>query len=86
MALLRFFSMAGELSEDTSLLTYRDTLGTVVLTQQRFRQRMQAVLRKLGLSSADYGTHSLWRDGATWLMMCSVSMETIMAVGDRKSD
>lgn len=85
-AFVKFLSVAGDVPVYAALLAYQSPHGLVPLTRDKFTRRMQAMFLRLGLSSADYGTHSLRRGGATWLMACGVPLHTIRVLGDWKSD
>ena len=50
------------------------------------RRRLQLLLARIGLDAKEYGTHSLRRGGATFLMLCGVPLHTIKAIGDWHSD
>ena len=84
--LLRFISVAGQVPEEYPLLTYKCAQGFMPLTQDTVRRRMQSLLMSMGLSGEQYGTHSLRRGAATWLMVCGVPLHIIKALGDWKSD
>lgn len=85
-SLLRFLSVAGQVPENYPLLSRQSAHGYLPLTQDTVRRRMQSLLASMGLSSAQYGTHSLRRGAATWLMVCGVPLHIIKTLGDWKSD
>lgn len=85
-AMLTFLGRAGAVPPNCPLLTRQSTTGLVPLTQDVMRRRLTSMLRDIGLDTNEYGTHSLRRGGATWLMTCGVPLHTIKSIGDWKSD
>lgn len=85
-ALIHFISIAGKVPQDEPLLTFMRQGSAVHLLQDIVRRRLASLLASIGLSASDYGTHSLRRGGATWLLNSGVSVEEIKSVGDWRSD
>ena len=85
-SLVRFISVSGNVPGEYPLLTYQCAHEFMPLTQDVVRRRMQSLLASMGLESARYGTHSLRRGAATWLMVCGVPLHVIKTLGDWKSD
>lgn len=85
-ALLKFLGRAGQVPPDAPLLARRCTTGLAAFTEDTMRRRLHTLLSRLGLHAAEYGTHSLRRGGATWLMSCGVPLHTIKSLGDWRSD
>lgn len=57
-----------------------------VFTYKSFMASMKQILRELGVSSEQYGTHSFRRGGATFALEAGVPLDTISLLGDWKSD
>lgn len=85
-ALLGFLSIAGKVPQEQPLLTVERGGKLVSLMQGSVRRRLTSVLSQIGLPAKEYGTHSLRRGGATWLMNSGASLEEIKSVGDWRSD
>jgi hypothetical protein len=85
-ALVKFFGLSGNVPMDHPLLTRRCGDVFIHLTQDVLRRRLQDLVKKIGLPVKDFGTHSLRRGGATWLMSCGVPLHTIKSIGDWQSD
>lgn len=85
-ALLSFIGCAGQVPPDAPLLARRSATGLEALTEATVRRRLHDLLSRLGLSAEEYGTHSLRRGGATWLLSCGVPLQTIKSIGDWRSD
>jgi len=60
--------------------------GLVPMTKRRFTDRLNALLRTLGVSAGLYSGHSFRRGGATWALQCGVAPEVVRLLGDWRSD
>lgn len=85
-ALLRFMAASGDLPGDLPLFTSCSNAGLSYLTQAYMRRRLTQCLGAIGLPATLYGTHSLRRGGATWMLLTGVPLEVIKAIGDWRSD
>lgn len=85
-ALLSFLRLAGPLPHDLPLFSYSNSGNIHTLTQEQVRTKLQRLLTVVGLPASQYGTHSLRRGGATWLILCGVPLSVVKALGDWKSD
>ena len=87
LALLTFITSAGQVPPSAPALAYRGVDGSLkVLTPATGHRRLHHLLTAMGLTAANYGTHSLCRSGATHLFMAGVPIATIPILGDWKSD
>lgn len=85
-AVLSFLRLAGSLPQDLPLFTYVDCGVVHLPTQEKVRTKLQKLLTVVGLPASQYGTHSLRRGGATWLIMSGVPLSVVKDLGDWKSD
>ena len=85
-ALLQFMTMAGDLPDSTPLFSIRSPTGITHLSPQYVRRRLTQTLSALGLPASLYGTHSLRRGGATWMLLSDIPLPIIKAIGDWRSD
>ena len=88
-ALMSFWAQADhcKLPEHSPALGYLNFSGHMqVLTQADVRLRIATLMDLLGYVSNQYGTHSLRRGGATFLLLSGVPVEVIKSIGDWKSD
>ena len=58
----------------------------MTLTMGHLRKQLQLLLARIVLYPKEYGTYSLRRGAATFLMLCGVPVHTIKAIGDWHSD
>lgn len=72
--------------EDKPLFVLDSNRGPRGLTAAQMRRKLTCALTRLGYQAADYGTHSLRRGGATWLILSGVPLPIVKALGDWKSD
>lgn len=73
-------------NRDKPLFAYDTINGYQGLTAAQVRQKLSQILARLGYHASDYGTHSLRRGGATWLILSGVPLPLVKAIGDWKSD
>ena len=85
-SILCLFGRAGALPSDAPLLAVETQKGPRAPTPQQVRQRLRVAMSRIGLSVEKYGTHSLRRGGATWLVTSGVPLEVVREIGDCKSD
>ena len=53
-----------------------------MLTPGKARAKLKVLLTAIGLKAEDYGTHSLRRSGASYLLAKGVPLEMIKVMGD----
>jgi integrase len=85
-ALLEFLGQAGHVPQDYPLLTRCCAGQLEPLSQGVVRHRLSSLLSSIGLPAGEYGTHSLRRGGATWLLSCGVPLHVIKVMGDWRSN
>ena len=86
-AVVKFLALTKGLPSDWPLFALKDKKGQmIVLTQATVRRQVDNLVSRCGLPSCKYGTHSLRRGGATWLMLSGVPLSMIKCIGDWKSD
>lgn len=85
-AILRFFSQTSDVPSDCPLLSVCQKGKPHFLTQETVRRRLKQLLASVGLASDRYGTHSLRRGGATWMLVSGVPLDMVKVLGDWKSD
>ena len=85
-AIIRFLNLSGELPKSSPLFSIHKNGKIVPLTQDTVRRRLKQLLSSIGLSHKQYGTHSLRRGGATWLLVSGVPIDMVKTLGDWKSD
>jgi integrase len=85
-ALLNFLAVAGHVSQDEPILTFKKSGHLVPLPQDTVRRRRSDLLSWIGVPVKEYGIHSLRRGGATWLLSSGVPLEVIKSLGDWRSD
>jgi integrase len=85
-AMLRLLHLSGPVHQDGPGFSIVKAGVLCHLTQDMIRHKLQTTLDALGLPGLRYGTHSLRRGGATWLLLAGVSVPIIKILGDWKSD
>lgn len=86
-AFLRFLGQSGTVKPSDPLLAYCSSEGKLhVLHKRTVLSKLKSILGNIGLNPTEYGTHSLRRGGATWLLLCGVSVPIIKTLGDWKTD
>lgn len=85
-AILRLLGMSSGLSPDDPMFAYEGKSGKVRLSPTQVHYKLCSILKSLGYQHTDYGTHSLRRGGATWLILSGVPLPVVKALGDWKSD
>lgn len=87
-AILAMLGKVGHTSStsDVPLFQYYTAKGLQTLSADSIRRRLHRLLVQLGYPASSYGTHSLRRGGATWLLLAGVPLPLIKLLGDWKSD
>lgn len=85
-AILVMLSKGGPVASHKPLFAYYSGGLLKYPTAQKIRLRLHALLSQLGYPGSRYGTHSLRRGGATWLLLSGVPLPIIKILGDWKSD
>ena len=86
-ALIKLWSHAGHLPPEVPAFTVQEASGKIcAATPAVIRKKLSVCLSNIGVLAEQYGTHSLRRGGATWLLVSGVPVDTIKILGDWKSD
>ena len=80
-AMIRFLHMSRDVPNNMPLLSILQSGKIIPLTQDMVRKKLSQLL-----PDKIYGTHSLRRGGATWLLVSGVSLDMVKSLGDWKSD
>ena len=80
-AMIRFLHMSRDVPNNMPLLSILQSGKIIPLTQDMVRKKLSQLL-----PDKRYGTHSLRRGGATWLLVSGVSLDMVKSLGDWKSD
>lgn len=80
-ALLKLLSMTSSIPSHMPLISHVQGASCVPLTEYTFRKFFKQLL-----PDKNYGTHSLRRGGATWLLVSGVPLDMVKVLGDWKSD
>ena len=87
LALINHLARSGTLPASAPLFAIKAPNGPMTaLTSSSARRRINKLFKDIGLNCADYGSHSLRRSGASHLFACGMSLQSIMILGDWKSD
>ena len=81
-AAMLYLAVSSPLPDTTPALSYKQKGQLYHLTPNKARKRLQSLIQAIGLDEKEYGTHSLRRSGATYLLSQGVPLETIKVVGD----
>ena len=85
-ALANAYDLTSDASPSDSAFMYREGAKLVMLTYNKFLQKLQLTLSAAGLNTERYAGHSFRRGGATFAMRCGVPVELIKIQGDWKSN
>ena len=80
-AVVRLLSLCPSLPATAPLFCYPTPDGLVMLTQPMMELRLRTHIAGAGLQSANYGTHSLRRGGASWAFQSGMPAKLIKVFG-----